>query len=79
MIDNESVMNEPTAKQKPSLWQVAKSVLAAFLGVQSDKNYQRDFNYGKPSQYIVLSVIGVALFVFVVIGVVKVVMHFALG
>ena len=72
-------MNEPTNKQQPNLWHVAKSVLAAFLGVQSSKNHQRDFSYGKPSQYIALSLIGVALFVFVVIGVVKVVMHFALG
>ena len=72
-------MSEPTNKQQPNLWQVAKSVLAAFLGVQSSKNYQRDFNYGKPSQYIVLSLIGVVLFIFILIGVVKVVMHFALA
>ena len=72
-------MNEPSTKQQPNLWQVAKSVLSAFLGVQSSKNYQRDFSYGKPSQYIVLSLIGVVFFVLAVIGVVKMVMHFALG
>ena len=69
-------MNEPTQKQKPSLWQVIKSVNAAFLGVQSSKNYQRDFTHGKPSQYIIVGLIGVLLFILTIVGVVKLVMSF---
>jgi len=61
-------------KKQPSLWQVAHSVLAALIGVQSSKNYQRDFQHGKPSQYIILGLIAVAIFIGTLIGVVKLVM-----
>jgi len=66
-------MNEEQRKT-PSLWQVAQSVLAALIGVQSSKNYQRDFQYGKPSQYIILGLIAVALFIGTIITVVNMVM-----
>ena len=61
-------------RKTPSLWQVAQSVLAALIGVQSSKNYQRDFQYGKPSQYIILGLIAVALFIGTIITVVNMVM-----
>lgn len=64
-------------KQQPSLWQVAQSVMAALFGVQTSKNYQRDFQHGKPSQYIILGLIAVAIFIGTVIGVVKLVMSLA--
>ena len=66
-------------KQQPSLWQVAQSVMAALFGVQSSKNYQRDFQHGKPSQYIILGLIAVAIFIGTIIGVVKLVMSLAMG
>lgn len=68
--------NEPE-KKSPSLWEVAKSVQAAFLGVQSQKNYERDFQHGKPSQYIIIGLIGVALFIAVIIGIVMLVLNLA--
>jgi Protein of unknown function (DUF2970) len=71
-------MNEPTPKPAPSLWQVTKSVFAAFLGVQSSKNYQRDFSHGKPWQYIIIGLVGVLLFVMTIVGVVKLVLSMAL-
>ncbi|MBI3562537.1 MAG: DUF2970 domain-containing protein [Gammaproteobacteria bacterium] len=71
--------NETNPKSDPSLWQVTKSVFAAFLGVQSSSNYQRDFNYGKPSQYIIIGLIGVALFVLTIVAVVKLVLALATG
>lgn len=55
----------------PSLWDVARSVLSAFLGVQSSKNYERDFKYGKPWQYIVIGLVGVGIFIFLVIMAVR--------
>lgn len=70
-------MNDETEKKAPSLWDVAKSVQAAFLGVQSRKNYERDFQHGKPSQYIIVGLIGVAIFIAIIIAVVKLVMKFA--
>lgn len=70
-------MNNDTQKKEPSLWDVAKSVQAAFLGVQSNKNYQRDFQHGKPSQYIIVGLIGVAIFIAVIIGIVTLVLKLA--
>ena len=32
----------------PSTWQVFKSVLASFFGVQNEQTRQRDFTHGKP-------------------------------
>lgn len=64
-------------KQAPGLWDVAKSVLAAFLGVQKSKHYERDFTHGKPWQYITLGIIGVVIFIAVIIGVVNLVMSLA--
>jgi len=65
-------------KQKPTLWQVAQSVMAALFGVQSSKNYQRDFQHGKPSQYIILGLVAVAIFIGTIIAVVNLVMSQAL-
>jgi len=70
-------MDNETRKKEPSLWDVAKSVQAAFLGVQSRKNYERDFQHGKPSQYIIVGLIGVAIFIAIIISVVKLVMKLA--
>ena len=61
----------------PSLWQVAKSVLWAMLGVQKKKNYERDFQYGKPWQYIVLGLIAVLIFIFLIVGAVNLAMSLA--
>ena len=58
-------------KKTPSLLDVARSVLWAFIGVQKNKNYERDFKHGKPSQYIIVGLIAVAIFIAVLITVVK--------
>jgi len=70
-------MNDESQKKEPSLWDVAKSVQAAFLGVQSRSNYERDFQHGKPSQYIIIGLIGVAIFIAVIISIVMLVLKFA--
>ena len=70
-------MSNETEKKAPSLWDVAKSVQAAFLGVQSRKNYERDFQHGKPSQYIIVGLIGVAIFIAIIISVVMIVLKLA--
>lgn len=58
-------------KKAPSLLDVAKSVLWAMLGVQKSKNHERDFKYGKPWQYVIVGLIGVAIFIAIIITVVK--------
>ena len=67
-------MTEEQNKKEPGLWEVTKSVLAAGLGVQSSKNYKRDFSYGKPWQYIVIGLAGVAIFIAVLVTVVSIVL-----
>ncbi|MGH8436168.1 MAG: DUF2970 domain-containing protein [Pseudomonas sp.] len=61
----------------PTFWQMLHSVLAAAFGVQSGKNRARDFTRGKPSHFIILGVLFTALFVLVIFGVVKLVLHLA--
>jgi len=64
-------MENNTDKKAPGLLDVTRSVLAAFLGVQSRKNYERDFSHGKPWQYIVIGLVGVGIFIFLVIMAVR--------
>ena len=58
-------------KKEPSLLDVTRSVMWAFLGVQKSKNHERDFKYGKPSQYIIVGLVGVVIFIAILIMVVK--------
>ncbi len=63
--------------ETPSFWQAIKSVLAAFLGVQSDKNRELDFKHGKPAHFIMAGLLLTLLFILVVWGVVKLVLSAA--
>ena len=57
-------------KKEPSLLDVTRSVMWAFLGVQKSKNHERDFKHGKPSQYIIIGLLGVSLFISIIVTVV---------
>ncbi len=57
--------------KEPSLLDVTRSVLWAFIGVQKSKNHERDFKHGKPWQYIIVGLVGVAIFITVLIFAVK--------
>lgn len=71
-------MDEDPQKLEPlTLKEMLQSVLAAALGVQSGRNRSRDFSRGKPSHFIILGVVFTAIFVLVVLGVVKLVLHLA--
>jgi Protein of unknown function (DUF2970) len=66
--------------EKPlTLLEMLQSVMAAAFGVQSGKNRSRDFSRGKPSHFILLGVIFTTLFVLVLLGVVKLILHLAVG
>lgn len=59
-------------KQKPpGIFNVIGSVLAAMIGIQNDENRERDFEQGKASNYIVVGVIVVAIFVISLISIVN--------
>ncbi len=71
-------MDEDPQKLEPlTLKEMLQSVLAAALGVQSGRNRSRDFSRGKPSHFLILGVAFTAIFVLVVLGVVKLVLHLA--
>lgn len=48
---------------QPGILQVLKSVLSAFVGIQSKENRELDFTQGKVSQYIVVGAIMTVLFI----------------
>lgn len=55
-------------------WQIFLSVLAAVVGIQSDKNRQRDFTHFSPWPYIFSGLLFMALFVGLLIGIVHLVL-----
>lgn len=61
-------------KKKPSFGQIVLSTLAAAIGVQSNKNRERDFKGGSIKAYIAAGVIFTTLFVITLILVVKMVL-----
>jgi len=64
-------------KQYIGFIQVAKSVLSGMFGVQSSKNRERDFTKGKPIHYVVVGLLFTVIFILTLVGVVKLVLHFA--
>jgi Protein of unknown function (DUF2970) len=56
---------------KPTILQTIKSVLAAFIGVQSDKNRKTDFEQGSLTTYVIAGLIFTVLFVFALVFVVS--------
>jgi hypothetical protein len=56
---------------KPTILQTIKSVLAAFIGVQSDKNRKIDFEQGSLTSYIIAGLIFTILFVSTLIFIVS--------
>lgn len=48
-----------------------KSVLAAFLGVQSNKNREHDFSEGKFSHFILVGIVVVVLFILTLVTIVS--------
>ncbi len=70
------MMSSRITDEKPrlSLWQLARSIFAAMLGVQSEKNRQRDFSHGKPLHFIVAGLLAALVFVLLIWAVVKLVL-----
>ena len=58
-------MSQPEPPRQ-TLWQTIASVGAAFFGVQSSKNRERDFKHGKASHFIVVGLAATGVFVLVV-------------
>lgn len=59
-------MQRQDGDRAPGLWQTILSVLAAFSGIQSNRNRERDFTHGNPVLFIL---VGVALTILLVLGI----------
>lgn len=58
----------------PGFWNIVLSTLAAAIGVQSNKNRQRDFAHGRPLAFIVAGILFTVLFILTVVTVVHLVL-----
>jgi len=74
-MSQENLSKKPSSpKSNNGFIATAKSVSAAFIGVQSDSNRERDFTQGKLSHFIIAGVIGVAIFIGVLFAVVSLIL-----
>jgi hypothetical protein len=69
---------EPDDDDRPlTLRETFGSILAAAIGVQSNKNRERDFRRGSARNYIVLGLVATGLFILAVYGAVRLVLSLA--
>lgn len=64
-----------TDPKKPSFWQVVLSILAAAIGVNSERNRERDFSASSPLPFIIGGVIFGVVFVVGIALIVKMVLE----
>lgn len=72
---NKNQHPHPDEEVHLSFGQLLKSTFAAFLGVQSSANRERDFKHGKMSHFIWMGLLFGLVFVLTLIGVVQLVLH----
>ena len=70
-----AVKAEP--KNKTSWWGILLSTLAAAIGVQSNKNRERDFKHGNIKIFIIAGIIFTTIFVVTLVILVKQILHSA--
>ncbi len=67
--------NSPADKKHVSVWQIAKAVLSAFMGIRKKSDLEHDAATLKPAHVIIGGIIGGLLFVIGVFSVVKLVIN----
>ena len=63
MSEEKAVTEEKPKKKKTNIGAPVKSILAAAIGVQSNKNRERDFEEGNPLAFIIGGFVFTALFI----------------
>lgn len=63
--------------QRPTVWQVIKSILGAAFGVQSEEARARDFAHGSPAVFIIGGIVFTVLFVVILVVIVNLVLRSA--
>ena len=81
VIRNTNIMaaDKEKNKKKVSFLSTMSSVAAASFGVQTNKNRERDFDQGQFHHFVIGGIIFAVLFILLIIGIVKVVMHFGMA
>jgi hypothetical protein len=74
---SEQRQTDEASGQAPGLLQAIASAMAAAFGVQSGRNRQRDFKQGKARNFIIAGLLFTALFIAVMIVIVKLVLRHA--
>lgn len=65
-------------QKKLSFFQVLKSVLSSFIGIQNDRTRERDFSHGRARDFIFIGILLTVLFVLGVWGLVMLVTSIAM-
>lgn len=65
-------------RSRIGLFEVLKSVLSSFIGVQKNATRERDFTYGRARDFILVGVMLTALFVLLVWGLVQLIVAVAM-
>ncbi|HEX5513484.1 MAG TPA: DUF2970 domain-containing protein [Gammaproteobacteria bacterium] len=58
-------------RQRPTIWQVIMSILAAAFGVQTQRARVRDFTHGNPAAYIIGGIVFTVTFVLALMLIVR--------
>lgn len=66
-------------EQRVTFWSILRSTLSAAFGVQKRANRERDFQHGRPGQFIAAGVLFTLLFVATLAAVVYVVIRVTAG
>ena len=66
-------MTEEKSREEQSLvlWEVFQGVIAMFIGVQSEKQRERQFKYGKLHQFIIVGIVVTVVFLLLIMLIVK--------
>ena len=76
-MTTEKTADKVESNKKVSPIAIMKSVIAASFGVQTKANRERDFEQGKFHHFVIGGLVFAVLFILLLVGLVKVVMHFA--
>lgn len=77
MTETKEHQDEKEEMESLALWEVFQGVFAMFIGVQSEKNRERQFKYGKFYQFLIVGIFVTFLFLIHIMLLVKFVLHWA--
>jgi len=69
--------NNQKEEESLALWEVFQGVFAMFIGVQSEKNRERQFKYGKFYQFLIVGIVVTIIFLLHIMLLVKFALRWA--